>query len=201
MRRLIHFLVHAANLTGVCFWTAVAKSKFRLLGCCYGRGLRVTGPLRLSIHPEGVLRIGEFVTINASWRHNPVGSSQHCTIWVSKGANLEVGDNVGMSHVEIVCTRAIRIGRRSKIGGGASIYDSDFHALSAGLRALAGNAGAGSSPVSLGEDTFLGAHCIVLKGVSIGDRSIIGAGSVVVKTVASDQVWAGVPARFLREAR
>ncbi len=49
------------------------------------------------------------------------------------------------------------------------------------------------------DNVFIGANCIILKGVKIGDRSIIGAGSVVTKNVPSDQIWAGNPAKFIRE--
>ena len=48
-------------------------------------------------------------------------------------------------------------------------------------------------------NVFIGANSMILKGVKIGDRSIIGAGSVVTKNVPSDQIWAGNPAKFIRE--
>lgn len=198
MRHLIRYIEHVAGWAGAHFWTTVAKAKLLLAGCRYGRGLRVTGPLRVSVHPEGRLRIGDNVTINAGWRHNPVGSSQFVTIWVSRGAELVIGDNVGMSHAEIVCTSGIRIGRGCKIGGGCCLYDSNFHSILSSQRAAAGNPGVESAPVILGDHVFLGAHCIVLKGVSIGDNSVIGAGSVVAKAIENNQVWAGSPARFLR---
>ena len=49
------------------------------------------------------------------------------------------------------------------------------------------------------DNVFIGANCIILKGVKIGDRSIIGTDSVVTKNVPSDQIWAGNPAKFIRE--
>ena len=168
------------------------------MGCVYGSRLRVTGPVRLSVHPSARVRIGNNVTLISSWRHNPVGSAQRFVIWVSRDAELAIGDDVGISHAEIVSTLRIEIGRRTKIGGGSCIYDSDFHALSSTQRASAGNPGVEHAPVSIGEDAFLGAHCIILKGVSIGDRSVVGAGSIVAKSIPSDQIWAGAPARLLR---
>lgn len=47
------------------------------------------------------------------------------------------------------------------------------------------------------ERAFIGAKSIILPNVTIGNRSVIGAGSVVTKNVPDDEVWAGVPARFL----
>ena len=52
--------------------------------------------------------------------------------------------------------------------------------------------------VSIEHDAFIGADCIVLKGVTIGACSIIGAGSVVTKSIPQGQIWAGNPAKFIR---
>lgn len=46
---------------------------------------------------------------------------------------------------------------------------------------------------------LIGAQAIVCKGVSIGDNSIVGIGSVVTKSIPANQIWAGNPARFIRE--
>ena len=45
---------------------------------------------------------------------------------------------------------------------------------------------------------WIGAQCIVLKGVTIGARSIIGAGSVVTKSIPADCIAAGNPCKVLR---
>ena len=55
------------------------------------------------------------------------------------------------------------------------------------------------APVVIENNVFIGAHCIILKGVSIGENSIIGAGSVVTKNVPANQIWAGNPAKFIRK--
>ena len=39
---------------------------------------------------------------------------------------------------------------------------------------------------------------MILGGVTISDRAVIGAGSVVTHDIPPDTVWAGNPARFLR---
>lgn len=53
-------------------------------------------------------------------------------------------------------------------------------------------------PVLIKDNAFIGAHSIILKGVTIGENSIIGAGSVVTKSVPDNQIWAGNPAKFIR---
>jgi acetyltransferase-like isoleucine patch superfamily enzyme len=48
------------------------------------------------------------------------------------------------------------------------------------------------------DNVFIGAHSIVLKGVTIGENSIIGSGSVVTKSIPANQIWAGNPAKIIR---
>lgn len=45
---------------------------------------------------------------------------------------------------------------------------------------------------------FIGCHSIIMPGVTIGKNSVIGAGSVVTKDVGDNEVWAGVPAKFIK---
>jgi acetyltransferase-like isoleucine patch superfamily enzyme len=54
--------------------------------------------------------------------------------------------------------------------------------------------------VTIGNDVWLGANCVVLPGVKIGDGAIIGAGSIVVSDVPEYVVAAGVPA-IVKKAR
>lgn len=51
-----------------------------------------------------------------------------------------------------------------------------------------------ASPVTVGDDCWIGGGAIILPGVSIGNRCIIGAGSVVTKDVPSDTTVVGNPA-------
>lgn len=51
----------------------------------------------------------------------------------------------------------------------------------------------------IGADVWLGHGVTVLRGVAIGDGAIVAAGSVVTRDVPTREVWAGVPARRLRD--
>lgn len=51
----------------------------------------------------------------------------------------------------------------------------------------------------IGNDVWIGAHCLIKSGVTIGDGAVIGMGSVVTKDVSAYEIWAGNPARKIRD--
>lgn len=54
------------------------------------------------------------------------------------------------------------------------------------------------TPITIGNNVWLGGGVIVCPGVTIGDNSVIGAGSVVTKDVPANVVAAGNPCRVIR---
>ncbi|WP_323483050.1 CatB-related O-acetyltransferase [Polynucleobacter sp. MG-28-Ekke-A2] len=54
-----------------------------------------------------------------------------------------------------------------------------------------------SAPI-IGNDVWIGAHAIILRGVKIGNGAVIAAGAVVTRDIPENQIWGGVPARFIR---
>jgi len=53
--------------------------------------------------------------------------------------------------------------------------------------------------VKVGDRAFVGLGANIIQGVTIGPDAVIGAGSVVLKDVPQGEVWAGVPARKIKE--
>jgi len=53
--------------------------------------------------------------------------------------------------------------------------------------------------ITVGNNVFLGYKSIILPGVTIGDNVVIGAHSVVSKSIPSNTVAAGVPAKPIKD--
>ncbi|MCU8205253.1 acyltransferase [Vibrio vulnificus] len=56
-----------------------------------------------------------------------------------------------------------------------------------------------TAPVSIGNDCWIGSRVIILPGVSICDRVIVGAGSVVSKSIQEPGIYAGNPAKKIKD--
>ena len=122
--------------------------------------------------------------------------------------SIDIGDLVYIGDNVIISTRdRIRIGARTLLAHGVQIFDNDSHPIDARdrhadyLNLIEGRPRTHfipSAPIEIGEDCWIGANSIVIKGVKIGDRSIVAAGSVVTADIGDDCVVAGNPARIMR---
>jgi acetyltransferase-like isoleucine patch superfamily enzyme len=68
----------------------------------------------------------------------------------------------------------------------------DFGTLASGVR-LGGQ-------VHIGQCAYLGAGAMVREARTVGAYALIGMGAVVTTDIPANEVWAGVPARYLRAA-
>lgn len=55
-----------------------------------------------------------------------------------------------------------------------------------------------ASPITIGDNAWLGAGAIVCPGVTVGDNAVIGAGSVVIRDIPANVVAVGNPCRIIR---
>jgi len=163
-------------------------------------GFTSKGVPYISVAIGGKCSIGKHFTMNNKIKDNPIGCYQRCTLFVDIGAEIAIGDNVGISQTALICHKKIEIGNYVLMGGGVCVYDTDFHSLDPALRAdgSVDVAHKVMKEVIIEDHVFIGAHSIILKGVTIGKNSIVGAGSVVTKTIPPNQIWAGNPAKFIK---
>jgi acetyltransferase-like isoleucine patch superfamily enzyme len=56
-----------------------------------------------------------------------------------------------------------------------------------------------TSPITIGNDSWIGANAVITAGVQIGKHVIVAAGSVVTKNVPDFSIVAGNPARIIKQ--
>lgn len=169
----------------------------KVTNASYGSGIKFYGDTVL--HLKGCVLIGKNF-ISRSGIENCIISGRS-KIVVRPKATLIIGDNSGISNTTIYCYEKVEIGDNVNIGAGTIIFDTNFHSTewTDRLDRTKDVANAKTEPIKIGDCVFIGAKCIITKGVEIGARSMIVAGSVVTKNVPSDEVWGGNPAKFVRK--
>lgn len=55
-----------------------------------------------------------------------------------------------------------------------------------------------AAPIYIGNDVWIGASAIILRGVRIGEGAVVGAGSVVTKDIPDYAIAVGNPARVIK---
>ena len=174
------------------------------------------------VHPTTVLDgRSEQIALN---RGTKIGA--RVNIRVSASGELVLSNDVWLSHdVEIESSKKITIGagttvqRRAtincsvSIGSGCIIAPNVF--ISSGTHPFRaypektireqerliieerGGLSSLDSPISIGDDCWLGVNVVICPGVNIGRGVVIGANSVVLKDVPNNTVVAGVPAKAI----
>jgi hypothetical protein len=172
-----------------------ARLIFALNGIAWQEGWRIYGAPIIQRHAESTIRIGRDLTVRSWYASNPLGVVRRtllCT-W-ARGAQLIIGNGVGMTGAVLVAQTRIEIGDQVWIGANSSIVDTDFHPLAPEARRIDPSAGK-SAPILIEDEVFIGMWAIILKGVHIGRGAVIGAGAVVAQDVPARTIVAGNPAR------
>lgn len=162
-----------------------------------GKNLIING--KLWFQGSGKMIIGDNVRITSRKRTNPLGGESRTSIVLAQGAVFRIGNNVGISNSFFKIKEAIIIHDHVDIGGDCKFYDSDMHSVEYNHRKEDPDIHVKTKEIVIEDGAWIGAHCIILKGVTIGARSVIGAGSVVTCDIPSDELWAGNPARFIKK--
>jgi len=184
------------NIVNVCVLFYL-RNKYRQ--AYFGDNIYLDGLPYFSLSKSAKVHIGENTIFRNTTRNNMVGIFKKCSIAVLDDADLYIDCNSGFSGVSIYCAKHISIGKYLTCGGNVSIWDTDFHPLEKEARRGHNVDKIKCETIVIGDDVFIGAQSIILKGVHIGDGAIIAAGSVVAKSIPAFEVWGGNPARFIRK--
>lgn len=140
-----------------------------------GRGLRVYRDVRICTRKTSSIAIGRNVRIEQGSVVSAVGSG-----------HIKLGDGVSLGALNrIVCHEQIEIGSNTMFAPNVMLYDHD-HVIEKGKGAKRREYK--TAPILIGENCWIGAGVIILKGTQIGDNCVIGAGCVLKGTFESGSV-------------
>ncbi|KAA0958752.1 acyltransferase [Planococcus sp. ANT_H30] len=100
-----------------------------------------------------------------------------------ESGKLEIGSGCFINtNSSITSIEKISIGKNCKIGNNVVIvdHDHDYKNLP--------NAPLVSTPVSIGENVWIGANSVILRGTEIGDNCVIAAGTIVKGQIPDDTI-------------
>jgi acetyltransferase-like isoleucine patch superfamily enzyme len=173
------------------------------MGVRVGENVTIYGAPLVHMHRGSVIEIGDSVVLCSDSRRTALSLNHPVKIaTVADGASLLIGADTGISGATLVSARSITIGREVLLGANVTIVDTDFHPIipenrrhSDDIRKI------GTLPVVVGDNVFIGANSIILKGANIGKDSVVAAGSVVVRgNYPLGAILAGNPAKVIGSA-
>lgn len=129
--------------------------------------INICSPLsEVEISKQGILHIGKRFKMRSN-----------CHVRVRGKGKLVLGDDVSFNYGNmIVCYEDIRIGNNVQFGPNVLVYDQDHDfRVKDGLKKLLYK----TSSVEIGNNVWIGANTVILRGTKIGDNCIIGAGCVI----------------------
>jgi acetyltransferase-like isoleucine patch superfamily enzyme len=150
----------------------------------------LTNTLNAGARDRGVLRVADNATFNVGQN---VRIASGCKIYVH--SKLNIGSNTYINpNTLIYCNQGISIGNDCAISWNCQIMDYDFHQITIdGIEKEIGKS------ISIGNKVWIGASCIITKGVNIADNVIVATGSVVTKDIPANVLVAGVPAKIIKQ--
>lgn len=161
------------------FRLAINWWRFKETGhrCQMERGVRIVG--------RGGISLGDRVVLRRD-------------VLIGGNGELAIGHGTSVNEgVIIAATHRVKIGNNCMIAPRAYIMDVDHQYERRDIPVA--KQGYRSEPVTIGNDVWIGAQAVILKGVVIGDGAIIAANSVVNRNVGSYTIVGGCPARLLKE--
>lgn len=173
------------------------KLQMKIHNIPYGNNNVVHG--HIDLYNEGVIQIGSCNRINSAYWANPIGVGDRTSFKVGRYGKLIIKNNCAISNTAFVCTTSIVIEDFVMIGSGCRIWDTDFHSINPEMRSKGDSCSTKKGEIHIKERAFIGAGSFILKGVTIGREAVIGAGSVVTHDVPDGEIWAGVPAKYIRD--
>lgn len=157
-------------------------------GCEVGKGLKCIKYPNFRLVPNKNIVFGNNPTIG-----------EYITFEIVHGAVLKIGNHVNLTrNVTIAANSKIEIGSNCLIAENVSIRDTNHKTVK---HQLISQQVSDSEPISIGDDVWIGANSVVLKGSNIPNGVVIGANSLVLKKSVLEPygIYGGNPLKLLKK--
>jgi acetyltransferase-like isoleucine patch superfamily enzyme len=165
---------------------------------------------------------GNAAAYNESGDRSKIIVGHHCTIdgflFCKSSARIEIGNYSWLGdRAKIECLNHVKVGHYVGIGDGTLLVDNSGHPtepeerVKHRIRVAPGGPGypglgdgcelSDSAPIIIEDVVWIGANCLILKGVTISEGSIVARNSVVTKDVPPYTIVAGFPAKVVKELK
>lgn len=152
---------------------------------CYGNKIKTRFPqglekVSLEKDREAFIKLGEKIQNRGNFY-----------ISCRKQGELEIGAHCFFNiNASITCMKHIKIGEYCKFGNNLVVvdHDHDFRNIN-GIELATEKAEFLEKKIEIGNRVWVGANCVILKGVSIGDEAVIAAGSIVRRDVPAGTIY------------
>lgn len=147
----------------------------------------------INVHLKGVILGNRVIVGKNAWMQTVQNNATYPTI--SIGDNSQIGRNVTISSV-----KKITIGKNCLISYNVTISDHEHNFYRRNNSPLTSGLSKGEEVV-IGEESFIGAHSFILKGVHLGKHCVVGANSVVTRSFSPYSVIGGNPAKLIKRIK
>jgi acetyltransferase-like isoleucine patch superfamily enzyme len=148
-----------------------------------GKHSKIHRSVRMDTPPYRRFSLGDYSVVESySCINNAVG-------------DVIIGDHtrVGLHNTVI---GPVTIGNHVNLAQGITVTALNHNFTEKGMRI--DEQGVSTTPVTIGDDIWIGANAVILPGVTIGNHSVVAAGAVVTKDVPPHTLVAGVPAKIIK---
>ena len=163
------------------------------LGADMARAASLTHRLNSADPADGALRRKLFTELlGAFGADSDIRPPFRCDYGYQTFVGSRTFANFGLISLDVA---RVTIGDDVQIGPNVQLLTA-WHPVAAGPRRDKWEA---ASPITIGDNVWLGGGVIVLPGVTIGANTVVGAGAVVTHGLPPDVVAVGNPARVIRQ--
>ncbi len=149
-----------------------------------GNNVKVFGDIDLRTREDGTILINDNVDLDTNIRLVAArsgtitigeGASVGCNLVINAGASVSIGENVLIGPNVVIQSSNHGFSEPGDIKGQVYIHEE----------------------ISVGKGSWLAANVVVLPGCKIGNGVVVGASAVVTKSIESNNVVVGIPAKII----